>query len=71
MCFAMCRLAYVVLNCRGGRLGRDVEGIVSTATEAIERTSLVLRKEVWRFDEERAAFINGLNRGIEGAEADL
>jgi hypothetical protein len=62
----ICESTYVVLNCRGGRLGRDVEGMVSIATEAIERRNLVLRKEVLRVDEERAAFISGLSRGIEG-----
>lgn len=57
----------VVDNCRGGRCGRAVEGIlVAIATEAKERVKLILRKEVWSLDGGTpAAFISGLSRCIE------
>jgi hypothetical protein len=42
--------------------------MVSDATVAKERESLVLRREVWRADAEQATFMSGLSRGIEGAD---
>jgi hypothetical protein len=41
--------------------------MVPEATVAMERKYLVLRKEIWGADEERAPFINGLRRCIERA----
>jgi hypothetical protein len=62
--------AYVVLNCLG-RLGRAVEGMVSDATVAKQRVKVILRREVWRAYEERATFMSGQSRGIEGADTVL
>jgi hypothetical protein len=62
--------AYVVLSCLG-TLGRVVEGMMSVATVAKERVKVVLRREVWRAYEERATFMSGQSRGIEGADTVL
>jgi hypothetical protein len=62
--------AYVVLSCLG-TLGRVVEGMMSDATVAKERVKVELRREVWRAYEERATFMSGQSRGIEGADTVL
>jgi hypothetical protein len=58
--------AYVVLNCRGGRLGRAAVDMAVVAMEAKERE---LRGYIWKPGEEKAAFNSGGSRGIEGTEA--